>query len=83
MDCSVKTRPVGAMTLAPALTQRCASGTSVVTTTSPGPARSAIQSSARSRPSSTVTRSTNGVSGTRSQPLLTTSVRMPRRAATR
>jgi len=65
------------------VTQRWASGTSDVTTTSPGPARSAIQSSARSSPSLTITFSISGLGGTLSQPLLTTSVRTPNRPVTR
>jgi hypothetical protein len=44
---------------------------SPVTTTVRGPARSAIQSSAASKPASTVTRSISGCAGTRSQALLT------------
>src|SRR5262245_23520861 len=46
IESSVKARPVGASTVAPAFTQRPASGTSAVTTTAPCPARAAIQSSA-------------------------------------
>ena len=42
MESSVKTRPFGAMTLAPAFTARLASGISAVTTILPGTARSAI-----------------------------------------
>ena len=46
----VKARPFGAITSAPALMQRLASGTSAVMTMSPRPARSAIQLSASSVP---------------------------------
>src|SRR3954452_19367762 len=77
IESGVNGRPFGAMTRAPRFTQRSASGTSAVTTMSPSPARSTIQSSARSRPSATVTRSIRGDSGTRSQPLLTTRTLSP------
>jgi hypothetical protein len=64
MELAVKGRPLGAITSAPAVTQRWASGTSVVTTTAPRAARSAIQSSAASKPEPTITRSTRGSFGT-------------------
>ncbi len=47
-----------------AFRQRLARGMSEVTTMSPGPQRSAIQSSATSAPASTTTRSTRGSLGT-------------------
>ena len=50
---SVNRLPFGPTTLAPSLMQRLASGTSVVTTMSPGRTRSAIQSSAASSPAPT------------------------------
>ena len=50
MESLVKARPFGAITSAPDLTQRLASGTSAVMTMSPRPARSAIQLSASSMP---------------------------------
>ena len=46
IDSSENGLPFGAITSAPALTQRLARGMSAVTTMSPGPARSAIQLSA-------------------------------------
>jgi hypothetical protein len=55
MDASVKGLPFGAITSAPAFTQRLASGMSAVTTIADGPARSAIQSSATSGPAPTTT----------------------------
>ena len=65
--------PLGASTaVAPAFRQRSASRMSPVTTNAPGPARSAIQSSAASNASDTVTRSISAWSGTRSRALLTT-----------
>ena len=64
--------PVGASTTAPALMQRSARRMSAVTQTVPGAARSAIQSSAASKPSETTTRWTNGLAGTRNGLLLTT-----------
>ena len=54
----------GAIASAPALTQRLASGTSAVTTMSPRETRSAIQSSAASKPPPTTTRSMKGCRGT-------------------
>ena len=59
-------------TSAPAFTQRPASGMSAVTTMSPRPARSAIQSSAASEPSATTTRSISGSRGTCMKLLATT-----------
>jgi hypothetical protein len=64
MEASVKGRPLGAITSAPAFTQRAARGTSVVITIEPRPARSAIQLSAASKPEPTTTRSTRGSFGT-------------------
>src|SRR5271156_6350610 len=43
IESAVKSLPFGAMTVVPDFTQRLASGTSAVITTSPRPARSAIQ----------------------------------------
>ncbi len=57
--------PFGAITSAPAFTQRLASGMSEVMTISPGPARSAIQSSAASMPEPAAMRSISGSCGTR------------------
>ena len=65
IDCSVNGLPFGAITSAPALTQRLASGISEVMTISPWPARSAIQSSAASIPEPAAIRSISGSCGTR------------------
>ena len=54
IELSLKRFPCGAMTSAPDFTHRLASGMSDVTTIAPGPARSAIQSSAASGPASTL-----------------------------
>ena len=51
IESSSNVRPSGVIARAPRSTQRAASGTSAVIAMSPGPTRSAIQSSARSRPS--------------------------------
>jgi hypothetical protein len=72
MEASVKVRPVGAMTSAPAFMQRCASGISAVMTTAPRETLSAIQSSAASGSLPTATRSINGVLGTAMALLQTT-----------
>src|SRR3954466_12369796 len=56
----VKGLPVGEITVAPALRQRSANRISAVTTPAPASARSAIQSSAASKPSLTTIRSTSG-----------------------
>ena len=64
--------PFGPITVAPAFTQRLAKGTSAVTTMAPGPARSAIQSSAASIASFTTTRSIHGSLGTFRKLLATT-----------
>ena len=64
MDSSVKARPFGAITAAPALTARAASGMSAVTTMLVGEARSAIQSSAASGPAGTTTRAMKSAFGT-------------------
>jgi len=77
MDSSVNSRPLGPSARAPRFTQRAASGTSVVTTMSPAPARSAIQSSAASKPPSTRTARTFGCSGTRSVLFATTCTARP------
>ena len=69
--------PFGAMTAAPAFTPRLASGISAVTTMSPAPARSAIQSSAASMPAPTTTRSIHGSRGTAIGLLLTTRTLQP------
>src|SRR5271165_5728504 len=60
---SLKRLPLGAMTSAPDLTQRLATGMSEVTTIALGPARSAIQSSAALGPAPTTTRSISGARG--------------------
>ena len=60
----VKGTPVLPITAAPAFRLRSASGISAVTTMSPGPARSAIQLSAASKPSLTTTSSMPGSRGT-------------------
>ena len=72
IESSVKALPFGAMTSAPAFTQRLASGTSAVMTMSPRAARSAIQLSASSMPAPTTTRSIIGSRGTAIGLLLTT-----------
>ena len=64
IELSLKRLPVGAITSAPSLTQRLAKGMSEVTTIAPGPARSAIQSSAASAPAPTTTRSMSLALGT-------------------
>jgi hypothetical protein len=68
----VNGRPLGARAAAPAFSARSASGMSAVTTTSPEPARSAIQSSATSGPASTTTLSISGSRGMLIQLLETT-----------
>jgi len=55
IESGVKGRPFAFRACAPAFRQRSASGMSAVMTMSPGPARSAIQSSAMSGPASTTT----------------------------
>jgi hypothetical protein len=80
---SVKARPLGAITAAPASTARCASGMSDVMTTSPAPARSAIQSSVASKPCPTTTRSISGSRGTIMNAFETTKTLTPWRCATR
>jgi hypothetical protein len=72
MESSVKTRPFGAITLAPAFTDRLASGMSAVTTILPGFERSAIQLSASSMPDGTITRSIIASRGTLMKELETT-----------
>ena len=64
--------PLGASTVAPAFRQRSASRMSAVTQTVPGVARSAIQSSAASKPALTTSRAINACCGTRIGLLLTT-----------
>ena len=81
MPASVKARPFGAITLAPAFTQRPASGTSAVTTMSPGPTRSAIQSSAASKPAPTTTRLIQSSRGSAMMSLATTCTVSPCRSA--
>ena len=83
IDCSVNGLPFGAITSAPALTQRLASGISEVMTMSPWPARSAIQSSAASIPEPAAMRSISGSCGTRMNWPATTLTGRPWRAATR
>ena len=63
----MNTRPVGWIAWAPAFSALSARGMSAVMTTSPTPARSAIQSSATSGPSSTTTEVTRGLAGVRIQ----------------
>ena len=72
MESSVRRRPLGAMTSAPAFILRCANGMSAVMTISPRVTRSAIQSSAASELLPTTIRSINGVRGTAMGLLLTT-----------
>ncbi len=60
IDAVVKGLPVGARTVAPALSARSASRMSAVTTMLVASAASAIQSSAASKPSETTMRSING-----------------------
>ena len=81
--CSVKVRPLGAITSAPAFTHRLANGMSAVITMSPDPARPAIQSSAASMPAPAATRSIIGSCGTRMKPAATTVTGTWWRAATR
>ena len=69
--------PVGPITCAPEFRQRAANGMSEVTTMSLGPARSAIQSSAASKPDPTTTRSMSGSRGTRIALFDTTCTTMP------
>ena len=83
IDCSVNGLPFGAITSAPAFTQRLASGISEVMTISPLPARSAIQSSAASMPAPAAMRSISGSCGTRMKLPATTLTGRPWRAATR
>ena len=64
MELSSNGLPVGEITTAPLRTQRPASGISAVMTISLPPARSAIQSSAISGPSGTMTRSIMSERGT-------------------
>src|SRR3546814_19886841 len=70
------------MTLAPALRQRSASRISAVMTTAVELARSAIQSSAASKPDPTTIRVTSGWTGTRIIILLTMETRTSWRKAT-
>jgi hypothetical protein len=63
--------------------QRLASGTSLVTTTSPRVVRSAIQSSAASGPLPTITRSISSLRGMAMKLFETTNVFSPWRSATR
>jgi hypothetical protein len=83
MSCSVNVRPFGAITWAPAFTQRLANGISAVITMSPTPARSAIQLSAASMPVPAAIRSISGSCGTRMKPTATTVTGIRWRAATR
>ena len=83
IDSSVNGLPFGAITSAPALTQRLASGISAVITMSPLPARSAIQSSAASMPEPAAIRSISGSCGTRMKFPATTLTGRPCRVATR
>ena len=69
--------PVGPITAAPLRTQRPASGMSAVMTMSLAPARSAIQSSAISGPSLTITRSISSLRGTFMNELATTKTFSP------
>ncbi len=83
IELSLKRFPFGAMTSAPNFTHRLASGMSDVTTIAPGPARSAIQSSAASVPAPTTTRSISAARGTTIGLFATTKTISPWRAATR
>ena len=83
IDCSVNGLPFGAITSAPAFTQRLASGISEVMTISSFPARSAIQSSAASIPEPAAMRSISGSCGTRMKLPATTLTGRPWRPATR
>ena len=83
IDSSVNALPLDAITSAPAFTQRLASGISEVMTISPGPARSAIQSSAASMPAPAATRSISGSWGTRMKLPATTLTGRPCLPATR
>src|SRR3546814_14433093 len=65
IELGVNGLPFGAMTLAPALRQRSASRISAVMTTAVELARSAIQSSAASKPDPTTIRVTSGWTGPR------------------
>src|SRR3546814_10984258 len=65
IELGVNGLPFGAMTLAPALRQRSASRISAVMTTAVELARSAIQSSAASKPDPTTIRVTSGWTGDR------------------
>ena len=80
-SCSRRPRAVTAS--APARTQRAARGMSSVTQMSPAPMRSAIQSSAKSGPSSTWTRVTPARAGSRIVRQVTTNTGILWRAATR
>jgi hypothetical protein len=82
-ESSVNGRPVGPITVAPAFTQRLASGMSAVTTTAPRRACAAIQSSAASKPAPTTTRSIRGSRGTARKLFETTKTLARCRSATR
>src|SRR3546814_16774094 len=71
IELGVNGLPFGAMTLAPALRQRSASRISAVMTTAVELARSAIQSSAASKPDPTTLRGPSGWTGQRPTILLT------------
>ena len=77
MELSSNGLPVGPITVAPFFTQRPASGMSAVMTMSLEPARSTIQSSAISGPSSTITRSIMSLRGTFMNELATTKTFSP------
>src|SRR5690606_17740991 len=83
MESGVKGWPLAFSAWAPALRQRSARGMSAVMTMSPGPARSAIQSSAMSGPASTTTCSIQDSRRVLIQPLETTNTFRPQRSATR
>ena len=68
---------LGPITRAPFFRQRPASGTSAVTTMSPGPTCATIQSSAASKPPGTSSSLTHGSSGTRIRELATSVTSSP------
>ena len=83
MESGVKGWPLAFSAWAPAFRQRSAKGMSAVMTMSPGPARSAIQSSAMSGPASTTTCSIHVSRGVLIQAFDTTNTCRPYRAPTR
>src|SRR6056297_1898448 len=82
MLAALSAEPSGRRTCAPASTHFAARGISVVTTTSPLPARSAIHLSASSGPSATICIVTSGLRDGRKPLLATSTMRTPCRVAT-